>query len=48
MENQAAWIGEARADVKVASAEMYTPGVNEILVKNESIAFNPVEAKLQK
>jgi NADPH:quinone reductase-like Zn-dependent oxidoreductase len=47
--NKAAWISEAKADFSVGSAPYPpNPGPQEILVKNLSIATNPVEAKIQK
>ncbi|KAI9765463.1 MAG: hypothetical protein M1839_005504 [Geoglossum umbratile] len=46
--NQAAWLNEARASATVAPAEDYTPGPGEVVVRNEAIAFNPIEAKIQK
>lgn len=48
MSNQASWIKEARADVILGPADVYTPGPGEILVKNECIGFNPIESKIQK
>jgi len=46
--NQAAWLNEAKANITVAPAEDYTPGAGEVLVRNEAIGFNPIEAKIQK
>lgn len=48
MSNQAAWIKEARSNVTLGPADVYTPGPGEILVKNEWIGFNPIESKIQK
>ena len=46
--NKAAWLNEARANIAVADAEDYTPGPGEVVVRNEAIGFNPIEAKIQK
>ncbi|KIW35532.1 uncharacterized protein PV07_02222 [Cladophialophora immunda] len=46
MANQAAIVPSAKAPLEVKSVEKYTPGAGEILVKNEVISFNPVEAKI--
>jgi NADPH:quinone reductase-like Zn-dependent oxidoreductase len=46
MANQAAIVPSAKAPLEVKSIEKYTPGEGEILVKNEVISFNPVEAKI--
>ncbi|KAI9774077.1 MAG: hypothetical protein M1840_005170 [Geoglossum simile] len=46
--NQAAWLNEAQANTTVAPAEDYTPGPGEVVVRNEAIGFNPIDAKIQK
>lgn len=48
MANQAAIVPSAKAALEVKSVEKYTPGADEILVKNEVISFNPVEAKISR
>lgn len=47
-ENQAAWIKSPKTDVVVEPTQKYTPGTEQVLVKVESIGFNPVEPKIQK
>ena len=46
--NQAAWLKGARENLTVAPAEDYVPGPGEVVVRNEAIGVNPVEAKIQK
>jgi NADPH:quinone reductase-like Zn-dependent oxidoreductase len=48
MANESSWIKEPKANVEIGSAQMYTPGFGDVLVKVESIGFNPVEPKIQK
>ncbi|KAJ9612970.1 hypothetical protein H2200_002911 [Cladophialophora chaetospira] len=48
MSNYAAIIPSAKAPLEVKPVETYKPEAGEILVKNEVIAFNPVEAKIAK
>ncbi|KAF1976202.1 GroES-like protein [Bimuria novae-zelandiae CBS 107.79] len=48
MANQASWIPAPTKQVSVGPAETYTPGPNELLVKINSVAFTPIEAKIQK
>ncbi|KAK7187791.1 hypothetical protein DPSP01_010839 [Paraphaeosphaeria sporulosa] len=48
MANQASWIPAATKQVSVGPAETYTPGPNELLVKINSVAFTPIEAKIQR
>lgn len=48
MANQASWIPAPTKPVSVGDAETYTPGAGELLVKIGSIAFTPIEAKIQK
>ncbi|MCJ1250091.1 hypothetical protein MMC30_007317 [Trapelia coarctata] len=48
MSNQASWIHAAKAPVVLGDAEIPTPGPGEILVKITSIAFSPIDAKIQK
>ncbi|KAF2637606.1 GroES-like protein [Massarina eburnea CBS 473.64] len=48
MSNQASWIPAPSAQVAVGDAETYTPSAGELLVKVHSIAFSPIEAKIQK
>ncbi|KAJ3573623.1 hypothetical protein NPX13_g4633 [Xylaria arbuscula] len=46
--NTAAFLTEAKAHpFVVGSAPVWTPGANEILVKNEAVAINPVDGNLQ-
>lgn len=47
-ENTAAWIPSAKADIEVGSAPVYEPGPGELLIKNKSLAFNPLDWKIQK
>src|ERR1700712_2133748 len=46
MSNRAAIIPSAKGPLEVQDVEKYTPGPGEILVKNTSIAFNPIEWKV--
>lgn len=48
MANVAAIIPAAKTPLEVHEVNTYKPGPNEILVKNEVIAFNPVEFKIAK
>jgi NADPH:quinone reductase-like Zn-dependent oxidoreductase len=48
MANEAAWIKEPKANVEIGPAPMYTPSSGDVLVKVESIGFNPVDPKIQK
>ena len=48
MLNEACWQKEAGANVEVGPADMYTPGPGEMLVKNESIGFSPIDFKDQR
>ncbi|KAG4442600.1 hypothetical protein IFR05_001930 [Cadophora sp. M221] len=48
MANLAAIIPSAKASLQVQDVELYTPGPQELLVKNEVVAFNLVEAKIAK
>ncbi|KAF2716720.1 alcohol dehydrogenase GroES-like domain-containing protein [Polychaeton citri CBS 116435] len=48
MANLAAIIPSARALLEVHKVDIYKPGPEEILVKNEVIVFNPVEFKAAK
>ncbi|KAF2100486.1 oxidoreductase-like protein [Rhizodiscina lignyota] len=44
MKNQAAWLTEAKAKpLKVGDAEYYTPGADEVLIKNSALGINPVD-----
>ncbi|KAL9102123.1 MAG: hypothetical protein Q9163_002684 [Psora crenata] len=45
--NVAAWSPEPKANLVVGPAEMYEPGPREMLVRNECIAFSPVDFKNQ-
>ena len=47
-ENRAALLKSPRASVEVEQIEIWVPGAGEVLVRNEAIAFNPIEAKIQK
>ncbi|KAL5319867.1 hypothetical protein ACEPPN_012925 [Leptodophora sp. 'Broadleaf-Isolate-01'] len=48
MANLASVIASAKAPLEVQEIELYTPGPHELLVKNEVVAFNLVEAKIAK
>lgn len=48
MANQAAWIKAPKANVEIGSTQNYTPGAEQVLVRVESIGFNPLEPKIQK
>jgi NADPH:quinone reductase-like Zn-dependent oxidoreductase len=48
MSNLAAVIPSVKSPLEVREVETYTPGPNELLLKNEVIAFNPVEYKIAK
>lgn len=48
MANLAAIIPAAQAPLEVQEVETYEPGYLELLIKNELIALNPVEAKIAK
>ena len=46
--NRAAVLKSPRASVEVEQIETWAPAAGEVLVRNEAIAFNPIEAKIQK
>lgn len=46
MPNLAGVIPAARAPLEIKEVETYKPGPHELLVRNEVISFNPVEAKI--
>jgi len=46
MSNLAAFIPSKMAPLEIRKVEKYTPGSGEILIKNNIIAFNPVEYKM--
>jgi NADPH:quinone reductase-like Zn-dependent oxidoreductase len=48
MSNLAAILPSAKARLEVHEVEKYTPGPNELLIKNTCIAFNPLEWKIIK
>jgi NADPH:quinone reductase-like Zn-dependent oxidoreductase len=48
MANLAAIIPAAKAPLDVHEVDTYKPGPHELLIKNEVIAFNPVEFKIAK
>lgn len=48
MANLAALIPSPKAPLIIHEVPKYTPGPNELLVRNSLIAFNPVEFKLAK
>ena len=48
MANLAAIIPAAKAPLEVHEVDTYRPGPGELLIKNEIIAFNPVEYKIAK
>lgn len=45
--NQAAWIDGKDKLLVVRDADMPQPGADEIVVKNQAIAINPVDWKMQ-
>ncbi|KAF2657225.1 GroES-like protein [Lophiostoma macrostomum CBS 122681] len=46
--NTAAWITAAKASpLEVKEAELWTPGPNDVLIKNHAVAINPVDWKIQ-
>ncbi|KAH8703570.1 chaperonin 10-like protein [Talaromyces proteolyticus] len=48
MANLAAIIPAAKAPLEVHKIDIYEPGPDELLIRNEVIAFNPVEFKIAK
>ncbi|KAE9369139.1 GroES-like protein [Stipitochalara longipes BDJ] len=46
MANLAAIIPAAKAPLEVQEVETYKPGPHELLLKNEVIAYNPIESKI--
>ncbi|KAF2667819.1 alcohol dehydrogenase GroES-like domain-containing protein [Microthyrium microscopicum] len=46
MSNRAAIIHTPKAPLVIEEVEKYTPGPQELLIKNTSIAFNPIEWKV--
>lgn len=48
MSNKAAVVEQVGSPVVIKTVEKYTPGPDEILVKNKVISFSPIEAKMQK
>jgi hypothetical protein len=48
MTNEAASVKQARSSIEVKPLDMWSPGPGELLVANESISFNPIEARVQK
>lgn len=48
MANLAAILPAAKAPLEVREVEKYKPGPTELLLKNEVVAFNPVEYKIAK
>ena len=45
--NEAAWLPEKGARLKIMATEQYMPKAGEILVRNKSVAINPVDWKMQ-
>ncbi|KAJ6026464.1 uncharacterized protein N7446_004937 [Penicillium canescens] len=45
--NTGVWLLEAGGQFVVQEAPLYTPGPNEILVKNKAVAVNPMDWKIQ-
>lgn len=45
--NQAAWIPNAKEQLKVDSAPYSRPDADEVVIKNGALAINPVEWKVQ-
>ncbi|KAE8443886.1 hypothetical protein EG329_001295 [Mollisiaceae sp. DMI_Dod_QoI] len=48
MVNLAAIISAAKAPLEVHQVDIYQPGPHELLIKNQVIAFNPIEYKIAK
>jgi len=48
MANLAAVIPVAKASLEIREVETYKPGPHELLIKNEVIAYNPIEYKIAK
>ncbi|KAJ5108450.1 chaperonin 10-like protein [Penicillium angulare] len=46
--NKAAILKTPRALLEIEQIETWLPGVGEVVVRNEAIAFNPIEAKIQR
>lgn len=46
--NRAAILKSPRASVEIQEIDTWVPGPGEVLVRNEAIAFNPIEAKIQR
>ncbi|KID85052.1 Alcohol dehydrogenase superfamily, zinc-type, partial [Metarhizium majus ARSEF 297] len=46
--NKAAYIKTRHAPVEVEATEVWVPGHGEVLVRNEAISFNPIDAKIQR
>lgn len=46
--NKAAIIKAAHAPITVETVENWAPGLGQVVVRNEAISFNPIEAKIQK
>ncbi|KAL2046885.1 hypothetical protein N7G274_000903 [Stereocaulon virgatum] len=48
MQNKAAWIRTAKGDLEIDEAPYNEPGPGEILIKNEAIAIQPLDASTRK
>ncbi|KAJ5280476.1 alcohol dehydrogenase [Penicillium angulare] len=46
--NEAALLRKPRGLLEVEQVETWLPGAGEVVVRNEAIAFNPIEAKIQR
>lgn len=46
--NKACWQPAARAPVELGDAPIPTPGPGQMLVRNECIAFSPIDFKDQR
>ncbi|KAM3431129.1 hypothetical protein NHJ13734_007428 [Beauveria thailandica] len=46
--NKAAWIKTRYGPIEVEAVELWAPERGEVLVRNEAISFNPIDAKIQK
>lgn len=45
--NQAAWILAAGQPLKVGDAQYEPPGPQDIMIRNQAVAINPVDWKMQ-